>query len=447
MSLDPIFKPESVAVVGASRTEGKLGYTVLKNIKEGFRGRIYPVNPKADEILGLKCYSSVDEIPDRIDLAVILVPYSSVMDAVRSSAKKGARGFVVISGGFREAGREDLERELVKEVRKAGGRLVGPNCQGINNPHVGLCASWPLIRRPGPIAIISQSGTIGAYMEMSCEFIGISKFVALGNKADVDEIDLLEYLAEDPDTKVVSIYMEGTRDGRRFIEAVERCSRKKPVVVLKGGTTEAGRESIKSHTGTLAGRDEVYDAAFKKAGAIRASNLEEFLDFTIALSFYGPRRIEEVVVITSSGGCGILASDAIETRGMRLMRIDGKKIEKLREKMPDFVVLRNPLDLTGSAYAELYDEAMDIIGDADAYLLVFGDPIPGAFDVVKKHRDKTIFVSYLGGGDVEREEVEKFRNSGYPVFPTPERAVNAMHAVRSYWNLLRRASLESSLNL
>ena len=170
MRLDPIFKPESVAVVGASRTEGKLGYTVLRNIKEGFKGRIYPVNPKADEILGLKCYSSIEEIPDRIDLAVILVPHSSVIDAIRSCAKKGARGFVVISGGFREAGREDLEKELVNEVRKVGGRLIGPNCQGINNPHMGLCASWPFIGKPGPIAIISQSGTIGAYMEMNCEF-------------------------------------------------------------------------------------------------------------------------------------------------------------------------------------------------------------------------------------------------------------------------------------
>ncbi|MGC9104356.1 MAG: acetate--CoA ligase family protein [Candidatus Methanodesulfokora sp.] len=437
MRLDPIFKPEAVAVVGASRTEGKLGYTVLRNIKEGFKGRIYPVNPKADEILGLKCYSSIEEIPDRIDLAVILVPHSSVIDAIRSCAKKGARGFVVISGGFREAGREDLEKELVNEVRKVGGRLIGPNCQGINNPHMDLCASWPFIGKPGPIAIISQSGTIGAYMEMNCEFLGISKFVALGNKADVDEIDLLEYLADDQDTKVVSLYIEGTKNGRRFMEAVEKCSRRKPVVILKGGITEAGRESIKSHTGTLAGRDEVYEAAFRKAGAIRASNLEEFLDFTIALSFYGPRKIEEVVVITSSGGCGILASDAIETRGMRLMRLDGK-VEKLREEMPDFVVLRNPLDLTGSAYAELYDKAMEIIGDADAYLLIFGDPIPGAFDVVRKHRNKTIFVSYLGGGDVEKEEVEKFRNAGFPVFPTPERAVNAMYAVRSYWRMLNK---------
>jgi acyl-CoA synthetase (NDP forming) len=366
-----------------------------------------------------------------------LVPYSSVIDVVKECIKKGARGFVVISGGFREAGREDLERELVHEVRKAGGRLIGPNCQGINNPHAGLCASWPLIRKSGPVAVISQSGTIGAYMEMNCEFLGISKFIALGNKADVDEIDLLEYLAEDDETGVVSLYMEGTRDGRRFMDAVEKCSRRKPVVILKGGTTEAGRESIKSHTGTLAGRDEVYDAAFRKAGAIRASSLEEFLDFTLALSFYGPRKIEEVVVITSSGGCGILASDAIETRGMKLKRIDDK-IERLKKEMPDFVVLRNPLDLTGSAYAELYDKAMEIIGQADAYLLIFGDPIPGAFDVVKKHRDKTIFVSYLGGGNVEKEEVEKFRNAGFPVFPTPERAVNGMHAVRTYWRMLNK---------
>ncbi len=439
-NLDPLFNPRSVAVVGASRTPGKLGYEILKNIIDaGFKGKIYPVNPKADEVLGLKCYHSIAEIPDPVDLAVVVIPARFVPATVKEAVQKGVKGFVVISGGFREVGGEgvELERELVSVVREAGAKLIGPNCQGVNNPHAGLCATWPLAMKKGPVAVVSQSGTVAAFMAtgLESEGIGMSKFAALGNKADVDEVDMLNYLADDPDTGVVALYLEGTTRGRELREALRRCSSKKPVVVIKAGKTKAGAEAVASHTGTLAGSAEVYEAVFRQTGAISVETLEEFFDAAKALAFFKPPRGPRVMVITSSGGSGILAADAIESRGMELAKLSEDVLNRLRDELPYFCVIRNPLDLTGSAYAELYDKALEITRDydgIDSYILIFGDPIPGAFEVVKKHieaTDKPILVSYLGGGEVEKEELRKFYEAGVPVFPTPERAVVALHAL------------------
>ncbi len=436
--LDSIFNPGSVAVVGASRTPGKLGYEILKNIIDaGFRGKIYPVNPKADEIMGLKCYHSISEIPEPVDLAVIVIPARFVPDTVKEAVQKGVKGFVVISGGFREVGGEgvELERRLVRAVREGGARLIGPNCQGINNPHVGLCATWPLSTRRGPVAVVSQSGTVAAFMAtgLEGEGIGMSKFAALGNKADVDEVDMLNYLADDPDTEVVALYLEGTSRGRELMEALRRCASRKPVVVIKAGRTEAGAEAVASHTGTLAGSAEVYEAVFRQTGAVAVDTLEEFFDAAKALAAFKPPKGPRVMVITSSGGSGILAADAIESRGMELAKLSEDVLSRLREELPYFCVIRNPLDLTGSAYAELYDKALEITKDhdgIDSYILIFGDPIPGAFEVIEKHlreTEKPILVAYLGGGDIEVEERRKFYEAGIPVYPTPERAVVALY--------------------
>ncbi len=438
--LDYLFNPRSVAVVGASRTPGKLGYEILKNIIEaGFQGEVYPVNPKADEIMGLKCYHSVSEVPGPVDLAVVVIPARFVPDAVEEAVENGVRGFVVISGGFREVGGEgvELEERLVRAVREGGARLIGPNCQGVNNPHVGLCATWPLSTRRGPVAVVSQSGTVAAFMAtgLEGEGIGMSKFAALGNKADVDEVDMLEYLADDPDTRVVALYLEGTSRGRELMEALRRCASRKPVVVIKAGRTKAGAEAVASHTGTLAGSAEVYDAVFRQTGAISVATLEEFFDASKALASFRPPRGPRVMVITSSGGSGILAADAVESRGMRLARLPEEILERLREELPDFCVIRNPLDLTGSAYAELYDRAMELTRDCeeiDAYVVIFGDPIPGAFEVIQRHvreTDKPILTAYLGGGEVEAEERRKFYEAGVPIYPTPERAVGALYAL------------------
>ncbi len=443
--LDAVFRPRSVAVVGASTRPGKLGHEILRNLLEaGFGGEVYPVNPKADEILGVRCYRSVSEVPGPVDLAVMVIPARLVPGAVEEAAARGARGFVVVSGGFRESGPEgaELERRLVEAVRGAGGRLVGPNCQGVANPHAGLCATWPLVTRRGRVAVVSQSGTVAAFLATSLEEhgVGMSKLAALGNKADVDEVDVLEFLAGDPETEVVALYVEGVAGGRGrdLMEAVRRCVEAgKAVVALKAGRTEAGSRAVASHTGSVAGAAEVYEAAFRQAGAIPASSLEEMLDAAEALAAHPPMRGDSVAVVTSSGGGGILAVDALESRGLRAAELSGETLAALRESLPGYAVVGNPLDLTGSATAADYDAALAALSrdpGVDGILAIFGDPIPGAFEVVSRWREglggRPLVAAYLGGGEVQAAELGKFRGAGIPVFPTPERAAAALAALR-----------------
>jgi acyl-CoA synthetase (NDP forming) len=249
--LESVFNARSVAVVGASANPEKTGHVILKNIIEGgFAGRIYPVNPKAEEILGLPCHPSLTAIDGPVDVAVIVVPANFVPDVMEEAGKKQVSGAVVISGGFGETGNEELERRILEIAEHYGTRIIGPNCQGFNYTPNRLCASWPLVRRSGPVAIISQSGTVGAAIEMWAEEaeIGISGFVALGNKADVNENDLIDLFKEDPNTRVISLYIEGVRDGRRFMESVRSARQKKPIVVMKPGTTPKGARAMQSHT-------------------------------------------------------------------------------------------------------------------------------------------------------------------------------------------------------
>ena len=437
--LDVIFRPSSIAIVGASRKREKLGHVILKNVIDaGFEGGIYPVNPKAEDVLGLTAYPSIGKVPAQVDLAVVVIPSRFVPQAMEEAVEKGTRGFVVISGGFREVGGEgkELEEEIVSIARRGSARIIGPNCQGITNPHTALCASWPLMAKKGSVSVVSQSGTVAAFMgmELEREQIGVSKFVALGNKADVDEVDMLDYLVEDDETEVVALYLEGTSRGTDLIRALRRCSEEKSVVVLKSGRTEAGREAVESHTGSLAGRDEIYDVVFRQAGAIRAPDLESFFDYSKALARYGPIEGPDVLVVTSSGGSGILSSDALEMSGLRLSELSEDLLRRLRDALPGFCVIRNPLDLTGSAYADLYKTALELCLEAPihAFLLIFGDPIPGAVEVVdafQKATERPIVVSYLGGGGVQFEEIREFVKRGIPVFSTPERAAGAIFAL------------------
>ena len=442
MSLDSFFKPSSVAIIGASREPGKLGHEALRNIIEaGFKGKVYPVNPKADEILGLKCYPSIKDVPSKVDLAVIIVPARFVPSTIADCGAKGTSAAVVISGGFGETGPAggELERQMLEAAKREGIRIIGPNCQGVNSTSVGLCASWPLIKARGPISIISQSGTIAAALACLAaeEGVGISKLVALGNKCDVDEVELLSYLADDPETGVIALYIEGVRDGRKFMEVARAAASKKPVVVVKGGRTAKGVEAVLSHTRSLAGSDAVFDAAFKQAGIIRALDVEDLYDACKGFACLPLPKGENVVIVTSSGGSGILATDACEELGLNVVDLPDGVRNALKEKLPPECILRNPLDLTGSATSQMYDEvltALDAASDIDSIIVVVGDPMPNISAIIAKHsrRGKTLVSAMLGGGWVEVEERRKLQDLHIAVYSSSVRAARALAALTRY---------------
>lgn len=438
--LESIFNARSVAVVGASANHEKTGHIILKNIIEGgFEGKIYPVNPKAGEILGLPCYPSVTAINDSVDVVLIVVPSKFVPDVMEEAGKKGVTGAVVISGGFGEIGNGELEKQILDIAKKYGMRIIGPNCQGFNYTPNRLCASWPLVTKSGPIAVISQSGTVGAAIEMWAQEaeIGISCFVSLGNKVDVNEIDLIDVFKEDPNTKVISLYIEGVQNGARFMKSVRSAREKKPIVVLKPGTTPKGARAVQSHTRSIAGNDEIFDAVCRQVGITRAKSITELFDYSLALGFLGKPKGNRVLIITSSGGSGIIATDVAEQGGIDVVDLPAELLAELKGALPPQCVVANPLDLTGDATAERYRIAAGIAArcdSIDSLLLIFGDPIPGASEVVGELKEKTekqIIVAYLGGGDIEEEETIKLNRSGTPVFPTPERAVGALKVLLS----------------
>jgi acyl-CoA synthetase (NDP forming) len=433
--LRKLFHGRSVAVVGASTDPGKLGHEILANIVEGgFQGRVYPVNPKASEVRGLPAYPSVSACPLNLDLAVVVVPAPFVPGVLREAAAKGAGAAIIISGGFREAGREDLEAEILAVTAETGLRLIGPNCQGINYTPNRLCASWPLVTATGSMAVVSQSGTVAATLAGWAvdEGLGISATVSLGNQVDVCETDLIEYFAGDQVTRVIALYLEGAKDGRRFLEAASGAIPHTPIVVLKSGRTRAGQRAAASHTSQLAGRDEVFDAACRQYGIVRVADIESLYDSAKALQSLDLDGGDRVMVVTSSGGCGILATDEAGACKLQVPSLPPGAVRDLGEAgLLPTAILSNPLDLT-VAPAEHFEAAVTVAERhklADIYLLIFGDPIPGATEVVNALRARMgarFAVAYLGGGDVEKEERLLMHAAGIPVFPTPQRAIRAI---------------------
>jgi acyl-CoA synthetase (NDP forming) len=433
--ISQLFWARSVAVVGASSNPAKLGHEILANIANGgYEGEVYPVNPKADEILGLPVYPTVGEIPANLDLVVVVVPARFVPGTLREAVGKGATAGIIISGGFRESGREDLEQELLDIVAETGIRLVGPNCQGINYRPNKLCASWPLVTASGSLAVISQSGTVAATLAGWAvdEGLGISATVSLGNQVDVCETDLIDFFVDDEESRVIALYLEGAKDGRRFLEAVKRAIPNKPIVALKSGRTEGGQCAAASHTRSLAGRDDVFDAACRQFGIVRAPDIESLYDSAKALSSLDLNGGDRVFTVTSSGGCGILATDEGERLGLRVEPLPPEAVAELGDAgLLPTAILANPLDLTVAPAAH-FEAATSVIERhdlADIYLLIFGDPIPGATEVAQRLKEKVgarVVVAYLGGGEVEKTERFRMHALGIPVFPTPQRAIRAI---------------------
>ncbi len=438
MSIKSFFNPKNVAVIGASREPGKLGYQILQNIIEaGFKGEIYPINPKADEILGLKCYPSVKDVPKRVELAVVVVPSKIVPSVIEDCGEKGVKAAVVISGGFSETGPEGekLEQQMLEAARKARIRILGPNCQGVNNTANGLCASWPLVKEKGPISIISQSGTVGAALECwaSSEGIGIANFAMLGNKSDVNEVELLDYLSKDRRTGVIALYLEGVKDGREFLAVARSAAKRRPIIVLKGGRSKKGAEAVLSHTRSLAGQYEIFASACRQVGMFMVSSIEELYDVCKGLARLPRPSGKNTIIVTSSGGSGIMATDAAEDLNLNLIDLPPKARERLKKGLPPQCIISNPLDLTGSATSKMYDDTLRILvsyGEVHSILVIVGDPMPGIAEVIKKWATrKTIVPVMLGGGEAEERERAKLAEAHIPVYSSPARAVRALNAL------------------
>jgi acetyltransferase len=426
--LTPLFRPSRIVMIGASANPEKLSFQIFRNLKEaGFNGEIIPVNPKGETILGIPSLKSATEIPQGTDLAVVMIPAKLVPGTILQLGERKVKSAIVITGGFAESGEDGaaLQQELAKNAAQCGIRVVGPNCQGVNYPYHGLCASWPLLTRRGDMAIVSQSGTVGAALIdwASQDRLGFSAFVSLGNRADVDEADLISFFADDPNTKVIALYIEGVKDGAKFLSAVKACH--KPLVILKAGRTQQGRKAAESHTGSLAGRDEIYEAVFRQYRVHRAYTLEELYDYAKALAYVPAPQGNRVLIVTSSGGSAIIATDALEEEGFRLAPVAPELAKQLREFLPAHCPVGNPIDLTGDATASWYRRVLELAdGHYDLVMTIFGDPIPGASEVIRPGRCE--LVAYLGGADVEREERAKMHEKKIAVFPTPERAVKAL---------------------
>jgi acetyl coenzyme A synthetase (ADP forming)-like protein len=442
-----LMRPSAIAVVGASDSEGKIGNSVMRNLVDGgFAGEIYPVNPKASEILGKKCYSDVAELPDGVDVAVFAIPARFVPDTLAKVGDKGIPAAVLIPSGFAETGETELQRQLVESAREHGVRFIGPNIYGVYYTPARMSAAFTTpYDVEGPVALASQSGGIGmAILGFSRSTkLGVSAIVGLGNKADIDEDDLLTFFEQDDATNCVALHMEDLKDGRAFVEVAQRVSKKKPIVVLKAGATPAGTKAAASHTAALAGDDKIYEDILREAGVVRARGLQELLQFARCLPILPTPTGENVVIITGAGGSGVLLSDACFNNGLHLMEMPDDLNEAFMEFIPPFGAAGNPVDITGGEPPETYRSTVALgLEDERIHALVLGywhtivtPPMVFAevmAEVVEEFRGRGIekpIVASLAG-DVEVEEASQYLfDHGIPAFPyTTETPVEVLAA-------------------
>ncbi len=447
------FAPGSVAVVGASCNPTKIGYSLMKNILDsGYRGRLYPVNPGEKEVMGLVCYPKLADIPDRVDMAVIALPQRAALAVVKECAQKGVKGVVMISAGFKEIGEAgaDLEREMVSLARQHGIRILGPNCLGLIDTFTPINASFAKSVLPQDnIALVSQSGAMRqSYWDWSRESgAGLSKFVSLGNEADMTEADVIEFLEGDDKTGVILAYLEGIADGDRFRKVAGAASRVKPIIAIKVGSSSGGARATMSHTGSMAGANEIYEAIFKQTGVIRAVSPEQLFDFAFGLSRQPLLRGDRLAVVTNAGGPGVMASDAIERVGLRLASFGEETVARLRKELSSIASLQNPVDLTGIMTPESYEAvSRTVLADpgVDGVMAILCPQGPidvagvaGGVVRASKGCGKPVFANFMGGRDFAAE-LAGFRENGIPNYPSPERAVDGFKAMNQYRRWLTR---------
>ena len=444
--LNGLFQPKSVAVIGASATPGKIGYTVLDNLlKSKYKGGIYPVNPKSDEILGIKCYSSILDVKEQVESAIITIPAKFVSQMVDECGKKGIKGLMIITSGFSEVGLDELEKEIVTKSHSYGMRVLGPNIVGVLSNSDDFNGSFaPFLPFKGSASLVSQSGAllIGIDAQTYVRGIGFDKLISIGNMSDVNFADTIEWLDQDEKTSCISLYIEGLNDGRRVIDVGRKAS--KPIIALKSGASAHGAEAAASHTGSLAGTSKIYKSAFAQAGIIQAEDLDNLFDRTLVLSLQPPMKGDNVLIITNGGGVGVLATDSAEKFGVPLKFAPPQLQEELKKYMPSFGSAKNPVDLTGMAGDAWYHDTVKLSFEhdwVDGLVILYcetamTDPL-GIAKSIKKAVDDTgiknkpIIVSFVGG----ERSIKAMRwlvENGIPAYGGPDVALNAISALKEY---------------
>jgi acetate---CoA ligase (ADP-forming) len=447
-----LFEPRSVAIVGASHDKGKIGYKLTENIvKSGYKGKIYPINPKGGEVCGNVAYATLEDVPGSIDMAVIVIPAKYTYDAVQQCASKNVKHLVIITSGFSEVGNIDEEKKIVKFANEHGMRVLGPNIFGVYSAMGSINATFgPSDVKAGHVALLTQSGALGIAMfgKTKAENIGLSAVVSIGNKADLNEADLLDYLVEDENTKVILLYIEGVKDGQRFVEALKRTTCKKPVVVIKSGRSKKGAMAAASHTGSLAGADDVFSDVMAQTGVLRAENIQEALNWCKFLSTAPIPNGDNTVIITNGGGVGVMAADACEKFNVSLYE-DQQQLKKMfTDLVPSFGSVKNPVDITGGASVPDYEKIVNVaLDNPDIHSVICLGCETALFDtdilartLERTYRErgnkKPIVFSFIGGAELEAC-IAGLRAKGVPVYSELYDGISALGAVYSNYRNLK----------
>jgi acetyltransferase len=448
LKLDAIFRPKSVAIIGASNTPGKVGYVLANNLlKSGYDKPVFFINIKGDIIFGQEAYTSISKVPSEVELAVIAIPSTYVHDTVIECGEKGVKALIIISAGFKETGHEGalLEKKIIETAKKYNMRVQGPNCLGAINTHVPYDLSFAsTLPKKGSIGFITQSGALGtAILDwIIAEEIGFGSIVSLGNKADLDEIDFIEAMADNPDIKVILLYLESIERGRRFLQVASEIVKKKPILVVKGGTSSAGARAAGSHTGALVGSFLAYQKAFDKAGVIHSESMEDLFNFAVAFNKQSLPMDEGVAIVTNAGGPGILSTDLIESLGLKMASFIDKTLNYLKESLPPAAATGNPVDILGDALPERYAIALEaVLKDPNVYSVIvlltpqaMTDSLSTAKYVVDfsgKYPEKPVISVFMGGGWVN-DASEYLKDNGVPCYNFPEKGIKTLDALYQY---------------
>ncbi|MCL5009360.1 MAG: acetate--CoA ligase family protein [Candidatus Parvarchaeota archaeon] len=445
-NFDKLFNPDGIAIIGASRDPGKVGSVILKNLRITYHGNIFPVNLASDEIQGLKTYSKVTLIKENVDVAIISIPAEKVLQVLKDCEKKKVSFAIIISAGFGESGHSGvlLENAIKKFLNTAKIRVIGPNCLGVINtePYYNTTFIDPNSKPfPGKTAFISQSGALLSAIvdDATLDKIGFSKIISVGNSIDMDEAKFLEVLKDDENTKAITLYLEGLRDGKSFLKSALETSKKKPIIVLKGGKSKGGAEAASSHTGALAGSDIAYELAFKKSGIISVGNIDDLFNFMRDAP--GLRiKSDEVIIVTNAGGAGVIATDAVYAAGLKLAKLSANTTNELSKILPREANIHNPIDILGDATPERYKEVLEAVYSLNKPIIVIFSPqemslpIETAKEISEIHlqnKDLPLLPVFLGGARIAKAK-RLLREINLPVYSYPHEAVDIIKGMYSY---------------